>query len=161
MEKTKTYHDVHYGNKAVRRDYSKISSGLPMPDLVGIQTESYEWFLKDGIREVFNDIYPISNYSKDIRLKFLDYEFGEPKYSINECKYRETNYCAPLRAKMELEVEDSETHEVITKWEEVFLGDFPLMTPTGTFIINGAERLVICAGIFFGAFMARKIESLA
>ena len=56
MEKTKTYHDVHYGNKAVRRDYSKISSGLPMPDLVGIQTDSYEWFLKDGIREVFNDI---------------------------------------------------------------------------------------------------------
>ena len=76
MEKTKTYHDVHYGNKAVRRDYSKISSGLPMPDLVGIQTDSYEWFLKDGIREVFNDIYPISNYSKDIRLKFLDYEFA-------------------------------------------------------------------------------------
>ena len=143
MEKTKTYHDVHYGNKAVRRDYSKISSGLPMPDLVGIQTDSYEWFLKDGIREVFNDIYPISNYSKDIRLKFLDYEFGEPKYSINECKYRETNYCAPLRAKMELEVEDSETHEVITKWEEVFLGDFPLMTPTGTFIINGAERVIV------------------
>ena len=143
MEKTKTYHDVHYGNKAVRRDYSKISSGLPMPDLVGIQTDSYEWFLKDGIREVFNDIYPISNYSKDIRLKFLDYEYGEPKYSINECKYRETNYCAPLRAKMELEVEDSETHEVITKWEEVFLGDFPLMTPTGTFIINGAERVIV------------------
>ena len=114
-----------------------------MPDLVGIQTDSYEWFLKDGIREVFNDIYPISNYSKDIRLKFLDYEFGEPKYTINECKYRETNYCAPLRAKMELEVEDAETHEVITKWEEVFLGDFPLMTPTGTFIINGAERVIV------------------
>lgn len=143
MENKQTYHDVHYGNKAVRRDYSKISSGLAMPDLVGIQTDSYEWFMKDGIREVFNDIYPIANYSKDIRLKFLDYEFGEPKYSINECKYRETNYCAPLRAKMELEVEDTETHEVITKWEEVFLGDFPLMTPTGTFIINGAERVIV------------------
>lgn len=143
MENKQTYHDVHYGNKAVRRDYSKISSGLEMPDLVGIQTDSYEWFMKDGIKEVFNDIYPISNYSKDIRLKFLDYEFGEPKYSINECKYRETNYCAPLRAKMELEVEDTETHEVITKWEEVFLGDFPLMTPTGTFIINGAERVIV------------------
>ncbi len=143
MENKQTYHVVHYGNKAVRRDYSKVSSSLEMPDLTGIQTDSFDWFLKDGIREVFEDIYPISNYAGNIRLKFLDYEFGEPKYSINECKYRETNYCAPLRAKMELEILDSDTGEIITKYEEVFLGDFPLMTPTGTFIINGAERVIV------------------
>ena len=114
-----------------------------MPDLTEIQTDSFDWFLKEGIREVFEDIYPISNYNGNIRLKFLDYEFGEPKYSINECKYKEINYSAPLKARMELEVVDPETGEVLTKWEEVFLGDFPLMTPTGTFIINGAERVIV------------------
>ena len=143
MENKQTYHVVHYGSKAVRRDYSKVSSSLELPDLTGIQTDSFDWFLKEGIREVFNDIYPITNYSNNIRLKFLDYEFGEPKYSINECIYKETNYCAPLKAKMELEVMDTQTGEVMTKWEEVFLGDFPLMTPTGTFIINGAERVIV------------------
>ena len=143
MENKQTYHVVHYGNKAIRRDYSKVSSGLQLPDLVEIQTAAFEWFTTDGIKEVFDDIYPISNYAGNIRLKFLDYEFGEPKYSISECKYREVNYCAPLKAKMELEIMDPETGEVMTKWEEVFLGDFPLMTPTGTFIINGAERVIV------------------
>lgn len=143
MENKQTYHVVHYGNKATRRDYSKVSSGLDLPDLVEIQTTAFDWFLRDGIKEVFNDVYPISNYAGNIRLKFLDYEFGEPKYSISECKYREVNYSAPLKGKMELEVMDPETGEVITKNEEVFLGDFPLMTPTGTFIINGAERIIV------------------
>jgi len=143
MENKETYHVVHYGNKSTRRDYSKVSAGLDLPDLTEIQTASFEWLLKDGIREVFNDIYPIYNYAGNIKLKFLDYEFGDPKYSISECKYRETNYCAPLKAKMELEMVDPETGEVMTKWEEVFLGDFPLMTPTGTFIINGAERVIV------------------
>ena len=143
MDTKQTYHVVHYGNKAVRRDYSKVSSGLEMPDLTEIQTDSFDWFLKEGIREVFEDIYPISNYNGNIRLKFLDYEIGEHKYTINECKYKEINYCAPLKARMELEVVDPETGEVLTKWEEVFLGDFPLMTPTGTFIINGAERVIV------------------
>ena len=143
MEKKQAYRVVHYGPKSVRRDYTKVSAGLDLPDLTEIQTASYDWFLKEGIREVFDDIYPISNYSGNIRLKFVDYEFGEPKYSISECKYRETNYCAPLKAKMELEMVDQETGEVMTKWEEVFLGDFPLMTPTGTFIINGAERVIV------------------
>ena len=143
MENKQTYHVVHYGKKAVRRDYSKVSGVLDLPDLVGIQTDSFDWFLKEGIKEVFDDIYPISNYGNNIKLKFLDYSFGEPKYSIKECEFRETNYCAPLKARMELEVMDPETGEVMTKWEEVFLGDFPLMTPTGTFIINGAERVIV------------------
>jgi DNA-directed RNA polymerase subunit beta len=143
MENKETYHVVHYGNKAVRRDYAKVSSPLAMPDLVEIQTASFEWFKKEGIDEVFKDIYPISNFAGNIRLKVLSYEFGEPKYSIAECKTRETNFCAPLKANMELESLDPETGEVITKWEEVFLGDFPMMTPTGTFIINGAERVIV------------------
>ncbi|MCR5794545.1 MAG: DNA-directed RNA polymerase subunit beta [Solobacterium sp.] len=143
MENNQAYRIRQYGNKATRRDYSKVSSSLELPDLVEIQTAAFEWFLKEGIREVFNDIYPIANYGGNISLKFIDYEFGEPKYSISECKYREVNYCAPLKAKMELEIVDADTGEVMTKWEEVFLGDFPMMTPTGTFIINGAERVIV------------------
>ncbi|MCH4207213.1 MAG: DNA-directed RNA polymerase subunit beta [Solobacterium sp.] len=143
MENKETYRVVHYGNKSTRRDYEKVDAGLDLPDLTEIQTASFEWLLKDGIREVFEDIYPIYNYAGNIILKFLDYEFGEPKYTISECKFRETNYCAPLKAKMELEMVDPETGEVMTKWEEVFFGDFPLMTPTGTFIINGAERIIV------------------
>ena len=143
MENKQTYHVVHYGSKAVRRDYSKVSSELDLPELVEIQTASFDWFLREGIREVFEDIYPIYNYSGNIKLKFVDYEFSEPKYSVGECKFREVNYCAPLKVKMELEVVDPETGEVMTKWEDVFLGDFPLMTPTGTFVINGAERVIV------------------
>ena len=143
MEEKKSYRLVQKGKKAVRRDYSKVSGELPIPYLVEIQTSSFDWFINEGLREVFNDIYPITNYSGNIRLKFVDYEFSEPKYNLNECKYREINYCAPLKAKMELEVTDNETGEVVTKWEDVFLGDFPLMTPTGTFIINGAERVIV------------------
>ena len=143
MENKQTYRVVNYGKKSSRRDYSKVSSSLDLPDLVEIQTASFEWFREQGIREVFNDIYPISNHAGNIRLKFVDYSFGEPKYSISECKFRELNYCAQLKAKMELEVMDMETGAVIQNWDEVFLGEFPLMTPSGTFIINGAERVIV------------------
>ena len=143
MTKKQTYRVVQLGSKATRRDYSKVSGELELPDLVEIQTASFEWFMKEGIREVFEDIYPITNFSENIRLKFLDYEFGEPKYNVSESKYRQTNYCAPLKAKMELEMYDMETGEVYSKWEDVFLGDFPIMTDTGTFIINGAERVIV------------------
>ena len=143
MAQEKSYRMVQLGKKATRRDYSKVSGDLELPNLVEIQTDSYDWFLKEGIREVFEDIYPICNYAGNIKLKFIDYEFGEPKYNVSECKYREANYAAPLKAKMELEIMDNETGEVMTKWEDVFLGDFPLMTPTGTFIINGGERVIV------------------
>ena len=143
MEKNKAYHVVQLGNKASRRDYSKVSGELELPDLVEIQTASFDWLASEGIKEVFEDVYPISNYAGNIQLKFVDYEFGEPKYSVSECKYRETNYAAPLKAKMELVMMDQDTGEVMTKWEDVFLGDFPLMTDTGTFIINGAERVIV------------------
>ncbi len=143
MTKKQNYQVIELGANATRRDYSKVSGNLDLPDLVEIQTDSFEWFTKTGIREVFEDIYPIQNFNGDIKLRFIDYEFGEPKYTVSECKYREANYAAPLKAKMELEVMDPETGELITKHEDVFLGDFPLMTPTGTFIINGGERVIV------------------
>jgi len=144
MANTKqTYRDAELGMHSTRRDYSKVSGSLELPNLVEIQTDSFKWFKEEGIKEVFEDIYPIQNYAGNIRLKLLNYEFGEPKYDVTESKYREVNYAAPLKANMELEIINEETGEVLTKKEEVFLGDFPMMTPTGTFIINGAERVVV------------------
>ncbi len=138
-----TYHVVESGKHSTRRDYSKVSGNLELPYLVEIQTDSFKWFTEEGIKEVFDEIYPIQNYGGNICLKLLGYEFRNPEHDVAESKYREINYSAPLWAKMELEIIDPETGEVITKPEEVFLGDFPMMTPTGTFIINGAERVIV------------------
>ncbi|EOS61966.1 DNA-directed RNA polymerase, beta subunit [Firmicutes bacterium M10-2] len=143
MDSNKAYRIVSCGNKSSRRDYSKVSGNLELPNLVEIQTDSFEWFTKHGIQEVFEEIYPIENYGKNIKLNFLRYHFEEPKYNAEESMYRECNYAAPLYADMELEITDPETGEVRTKQEEVYLGDFPLMTETGTFIINGAERVIV------------------
>ncbi|MCH4014245.1 MAG: DNA-directed RNA polymerase subunit beta [Solobacterium sp.] len=142
MENKETYHVVQYGKKASRRDYSKVSSNLPLPDLTEVQTASFEWFLKEGIREVFNDIYPIKSYNGNITLRLLDYSFDDPAESIEECKAQEKSYCASLKAKMCLTVKD-EDGEASDVSDEVFFGDFPMMTPTGTFIINGAERVIV------------------
>ena len=138
-----SYHVVESGRHSTRRDYSKVSGQLELPYLVEIQTDSFKWFTEEGIKEVFDEIYPIQNYSGNIKLKLLSYEFRKPKYSVAESKYREVNYCAPLWANMELEIYNEETGEIINRPEEVFLGDFPMMTPTGTFIINGAERVIV------------------
>ena len=143
MDTNKAYHILECGKKATRRDYSKVSGKLELPNLVEIQTNSFKWFLKQGIQEVFEEIYPIENYGKNIKLNFIRYHFGQPKYNAEESMYRECNYAAPLYAEMELEIMDPDTGEVVTKNEEVYLGDFPLMTETGTFIINGAERVIV------------------
>ena len=143
MEKNKTYRVLEFGNNAKRRDYSKVSGSLELPDLVEIQTDSFDWFKNEGIREVFEEIYPVTNYTGNIRLNFLKYEFAEPKYSVPECKEREANYAAPLKASMMLEMTNPTTGEITERHEEVFLGEFPLMTDTGTFIINGAERVIV------------------
>ena len=124
-----TYHVVESGKHTSRRDYSKVSGNLELPYLVEVQTDSFRWFTEKGIKEVFDEIYPIQNYGGNIRLKLLSYEFREPKYSVAESKYREINYSAPLWANMELEIYDEETGEIITKPEEVFLGDFPAGVP--------------------------------
>ena len=111
---TQTYKIVNSGKHSSRRDYSKVSGNLDLPNLVEVQTDSFRWFTKEGIKEVFDDIYPIQNYSGNIRLKLLNFEFGEPKFSVAETKYREEDYRAPLKANMELEIIDEDTGEVIT-----------------------------------------------
>jgi len=122
-----------------RRNYSRISGSLELPNLVEIQTNSYEWFKNEGIKEVFNDVYPISNFNETLTLEFVDCRFDAPKYSVEEAKDRDTNYCAPIRATLRLV--NNGTGEI--KENEVFMGDFPLMTDAGTFIINGAERVIV------------------
>ncbi|MGB4984847.1 MAG: DNA-directed RNA polymerase subunit beta [Erysipelotrichaceae bacterium] len=143
MENKKSYKEIHVGRNGIRRDYSKVSGNLPLPNLVEIQTNSFKWLLEEGLKDVFNEIYPIENYGKNIHLNFKGCRFDEPKYSIEQCKEREGIYSAALKASLELVMEDNATGEVITKEEEVFFGEFPLMTPTGTFIINGAERVIV------------------
>ncbi len=122
-----------------RRNYSRISGSLELPNLVEIQTNSYEWFKTEGIKEVFNDVYPISNFNETLTLEFVDCRFDKPKYSIDEAKDRDANYSAPIRATLRLV--NNGTGEI--KENEVFMGDFPLMTDSGTFIINGAERVIV------------------
>ena len=122
-----------------RRNYSRISGSLELPNLVEIQTNSFEWFKNEGIKEVYNDVYPISNYNETLTLEFVDCRFDAPKYSVEETKDRDTNYCAPIRATLRLV--NNGTGEI--KENEVFMGDFPLMTDSGTFIINGAERVIV------------------
>ncbi|NMB02353.1 MAG: DNA-directed RNA polymerase subunit beta, partial [Firmicutes bacterium] len=110
-----------------------------MPDLVEIQHKSYQWFLEKGLREMFDDVSPIQDFTGNLVLEFMEYSFGEPKYEVEECKDRDVTYSAPLRVRVRLV--NKETGEV--KEQEVFMGDFPLMTENGTFIINGSERVIV------------------
>jgi len=130
---------VQYGRHRQRRSYARISEVLELPNLIEIQTASYEWFLEEGLREMFQDISPIEDFAGNLSLEFVDYSLGEPKYPVDEAKERDVTYNAPLRVKVRLL--NNETGEV--KEQEVFMGDFPLMTDTGTFIINGAERVIV------------------
>lgn len=132
-------HPVTYG-KRVRMSYSRIDEVLDLPDLIEVQRSSYEWFLEEGLKEVFEDISPIQDYTGNLILEFVDYYINEePKYSEDEARERDANFSAPLKVKVRLI--NKETGEV--KEQEVFMGDFPLMTEKGTFIINGAERVVV------------------
>ena len=126
-------------SKINRRNYSRISGSLELPNLVEIQTNSYKWFKEVGIKEVFEDIYPITNFNETLSLEFVDCVFDEAKHSVEESKDRDANYAAPIRASLRLV--NSTTGEI--KEQEVFMGDFPLMTDSGTFIINGAERVIV------------------
>lgn len=130
---------VQYGQHRQRRSFARISEVLDLPNLIEIQTASYEWFLEEGLREMFKDISPIEDFTGNLSLEFVDYKLGEPKYSVDESKERDATYAAPLRVKVRLH--NKETDEV--KEQDVFMGDFPLMTETGTFIINGAERVIV------------------
>ncbi len=130
---------VQYGRYRERRSYARISEVLDLPNLIEIQTASYEWFLEEGLKEMFSDISPIEDFSGNLSLEFVDYSFGEIEYPVEEAKERDVTYNAPLRVKVRLI--NNQTGEV--KEQEVFMGNFPLMTDTGTFIINGAERVIV------------------
>ncbi|HOJ76607.1 MAG TPA: DNA-directed RNA polymerase subunit beta [Bacillota bacterium] len=134
-----------------RLSFGKIKEILDMPNLIEIQQKSYQWFLDEGLREMFRDISPIQDFTGNLVLEFVDYSLGEPKYPVDECKERDVTFAAPLKVRTRLI--NKETGEV--KEQEVFMGDFPLMTEKGTFVINGAERVIVSQlvrspGVYFG-----------
>ena len=136
-----------------RRSFAKIPSIVDVPNLIAIQTESFKWFMEQGITDAFNDVCPIENSTKDMCVELGEHHFGEPKYTVDECKEKDVSYQAPLYAKIRFI--NRETGEIKDQ-NDLFMGDFPLMTPRGTFIINGTERVVVSQlvrspGIYFSA----------
>ena len=125
--------------KRKRYSYARIKEVMEMPHLLDIQRNSYKWFLDAGLTEIFRDISPIVDFTENLVLSFESFSLGEPKYTLADCKERDVTYSAPLRVNVRLF--NKETGEI--KEQEVFMGDFPLMTDTGTFIINGAERVIV------------------
>ena len=134
-----SYKIVKYGDYRERRNFSKIRNTYELKDLLEVQKKSYKWFLDTGIKEVFEDLFPVENFSGTLSLEFGDYHFDEPRYSIKESKDRESTYAAPLR--VEVRLFNRESGEV--KEQEIFMGDMPMMTDSGTFVINGAERVIV------------------
>ncbi len=130
---------MKYGKHRTRRSYSRIKEVLDLPNLIEIQTNSYNWFLDEGLRDMFDDIMPIEDFQGNLSLEFVDYQLLEPKYTVDEAREHDANYSAPLHVTLRLT--NHETGEI--KSQDVFFGDFPLMTAQGTFIINGAERVIV------------------
>ncbi len=143
--------DVMMG-KTLRKSFAKQEQILELPNMLKIQKDSYEWFLREGLREVFRDVDTITDYTGNLELSFLDYSMNEPpKYSVDECKERDATYAKPIKVRVRLH--NKETDEI--KEQEIFMGDFPLMTNGGTFVINGAERVIVSQivrspGVYFG-----------
>ncbi len=143
--------DVMYG-KTMRKSYAKYQEILEMPNMLKIQKDSYRWFLEEGLREVFRDVGSITDFSGKLELSFLDYSMNDkPKYTIEECKERDATYARPIKVRVRLR--NTETDEI--KEQEIFMGDFPIMTNGGTFVINGAERVVVSQivrspGMYYG-----------
>ena len=138
--------------KTLRKSFAKQEQILELPNMLKIQKDSYEWFLREGLREVFRDVDTITDYTGNLELSFLDYSMNEPpKYSVEECKERDATYAKPIKVRVRLH--NKETDEI--KEQEIFMGDFPLMTNGGTFVINGAERVIVSQivrspGVYFG-----------
>ncbi len=155
MKPTDMVKPVQMG-KTTRMSFSKINEVIDMPDLIEIQKNSYKWFVEEGLKEVFREMSSITDYTGNLVLEFIDYRLDEqPKYDVNECKARDTTYAAPLRVKTRLL--NKETGEI--KESEVFMGDFPLMTESGTFVINGAERAIVSQLVRSpGVYFDEKIE---
>ncbi|MDE5565923.1 MAG: DNA-directed RNA polymerase subunit beta [Anaeroplasmataceae bacterium] len=149
------YRNVNYGKKSVRRNYSKIRTEVELPDLIEIQTKSFDWFVTTGLEELFKDISPITSFNGDLKLSFGDFHFDDSKFSIVDCKLRDINYARPLKVNVRLE--NAQTGEVLE--QELFMGDIPYMTPVGTFIINGAERVIISQIVrSSGVYYAKEID---
>ena len=149
------YKNVNYGKKSVRRNYSKIRTEVELPDLIEIQTKSFDWFVQAGLEELFRDISPITSFNGDLKLYFGEHHFENPKFSIVDCKLRDINYARPLKVNVRLE--NAQTGEVLE--QELFMGDIPYMTPVGTFIINGAERVIISQIVrSSGVYYAKEID---
>lgn len=130
----------HKLGKNVRMSFAKIDEALEMPNLIEVQKKSYNWFLSEGFAEVLRDVSPITDYSGNLSIEFVDFRIDpNPKYPVEECKERDVNYSAPLRVKVRLF--NKSTGELLER--EIFMGDFPLMTDNGTFVINGAERVIV------------------
>ena len=131
--------DVYFG-KTKRKSFARHEEVLEMPNLLEIQKKSYQWFLDTGLQEVFRDVASIGDYAGNLELSFIDFTMDEkPKYNVEECKARDATYAAPLKVRVRLR--NKETGEI--KEQEIFMGDFPLMTKGGTFVINGAERVIV------------------
>ena len=151
--------DVYYG-KTLRKSFARHEEVLEMPNLLEIQKKSYQWFLDTGLREVFRDVATIGDYAGNLELSFIDFTMDEkPKYSVEECKARDATYAAPMKVSVRLH--NKETGEI--KEQEIFMGDFPLMTHSGTFVINGAERVVVSQivrspGIYYGKEIDLKTD---
>ena len=157
--KSKMAKDKMYG-KTLRKNFARHEEIVEMPNLLALQKKSYQWFLDTGLREVFSDVASISNYAGNLELSFIDYKMDEaPKYDVLECKARDATYAAPLKVSVRLY--NKETGEI--KEQEIFMGDFPLMTHGGTFVINGAERVVVSQivrspGIYYGKEIDLKTD---
>ena len=151
--------DKYYG-KTLRKNFARHEEVMAMPNLLAIQKNSYQWFLDTGLREVFADVASITDYAGNLELSFLDYSMNEqPKYDVEECKARDATYAAPMKVSVRLH--NKETGEI--KEQEIFMGDFPLMTESGTFVINGAERVVVSQivrspGIYYGKEIDLKTD---
>ena len=147
--------NVNFGKKSVRRSYSKIRTDVELPGLIEIQTKSFEWFVEQGLKEVFEDISPISSFNGQLKLYFGDYHFEEPKFNVVDSKLRRINYSRPL--KVEVLLENTQTGGLVK--DELFMGDIPYMTPVGTFVINGAERVIISQIVRSpGAYYDKEID---
>ena len=153
--------DVLYG-KTLRKSFARTQEIMDMPNLLEIQKSSYKWFLETGLREVFKDVDSVTDYSGNLELSFIDYSMDEkPKYTEEECKARDATYAAPLKVRVRLR--NKETEEI--KEQEIFMGDFPIMTPGGTFVINGAERVIVSQivrspGVYFGKELDKSMMSI-
>ena len=131
--------DVYYG-KTLRKSFARYQEILEMPNLLEVQKTSYQWFLDTGLRDVFKDVGAIGDYAGNLELSFIDFSMDEkPKYDVEECKARDCTYAAPIKVKVQLRnKQNGQINE-----QEIFMGDFPIMTQAGTFVINGAERVIV------------------